>query len=69
MTGAAVAIVGKHSAGLEADGYLIGWFGGDLADDLPTEILPLSGQDVLARWANPTPELLTRVIDGLRSRL
>lgn len=68
MTALTIAILPKHKADREPDGYRTGWFKGDLADDLPTQTFPSVREKALRQqWAEPTPELLRRVLDALQN--
>ena len=65
-----MAIVGEYSTDREPDGYLVGWFRGDLADEVATDVFPpLRAEPSLHGWAEPTSELLHRLLDGLRKHL
>jgi hypothetical protein len=60
--------LGKHSAEQEPDGY--GWFSGDLADDMPTQILQTVDECPFPRrWAEPTQELLQQLLEALQRNL
>ena len=63
----AVTTLGKHSADPEPDGY--GWFSGDLADDMPTQLIPPVPDAPPSRWAKPTREFLERLLEALENNL
>ncbi|MEY8040091.1 hypothetical protein AB8O55_11855 [Saccharopolyspora cebuensis] len=66
MPAGLVVILGEHSSASEDDGYLFGWFSGDLADDMPTQLLPAVQESPPRHgWAEATPVLLTSLIKGL----
>ncbi|SFQ29476.1 hypothetical protein [Amycolatopsis rubida] len=61
----ALAIMGKHWAEQEPDGY--GWFSGDLADDMPTQLIPQVQESLPTQWAEPTPEVLAHLLEALEN--
>jgi hypothetical protein len=67
MLGASVAIVGGHSADRTPDGYVTAWTG-DLADDVPTQILrPVDERPLRRKWVRPKRQVLKEVLEVLEA--